>query len=471
MATACRAGLIGIDGPREIADVRAVHAWLAARPDVADAKIGAWGISYGGGAALNSLAAGVPWAAVEVAETWSDLMSALVPQGLAKSGVIGGYVASLPPARVDPAVFALRDAAFAGRIDEVRAFAAQRSSLSGLTGSRTPVFLMQGRRDFVFGLDQATRLYDGLAGPKRLWIGNHGHAPSTFPASDSAEMLRQGMRWFDRFLRGSANGIDRDSRPVTISRSERQRGDRLRRGAERPRGGRSRFPAVERSTRADVYRGQPASWPRRSTPSARRSSVSRPPQPAGGRGSSRCSRRRRRRVRRSWSRAAVCPCGQALRSYAISLIDQSTRIPKGSRFTVTLASSSLAQNPGNLLYLDLPMPASARITRPLRHAHRARPACDGARAVRRTVTLLAGALLLAVAAAAAAGSTAEPGVTATSVRLGGTVPLSGEASAFGAIGPGAKAYFDTSTRGAACTGGRSSTSSTTTRTTRPRRFS
>ena len=59
-------GLIGIDGPNEIADTRTVFSWLAARPDVADAKIGALGISLGGGAAWNSLAAGVPWAAVEV---------------------------------------------------------------------------------------------------------------------------------------------------------------------------------------------------------------------------------------------------------------------------------------------------------------------------------------------------------------------------------------------------------------------
>ena len=55
-----------------------------------------------------------------------------------------------------------------------------------------------------------------------------------------------------------------------------------------------------------------------------------------------------------------------------------------------------------------------------------------------------GALLLGltVVAAAAAGRTADPGVTATTVTLGGTVPLSGEAAAFGAVGPGAKAYFD-----------------------------
>ena len=53
----------------------------AARTDVSDTRIGAWGISYGGAAALLSLAAGVPWRAVEAAETWSDLESALVPQG------------------------------------------------------------------------------------------------------------------------------------------------------------------------------------------------------------------------------------------------------------------------------------------------------------------------------------------------------------------------------------------------------
>jgi branched-chain amino acid transport system substrate-binding protein len=55
-----------------------------------------------------------------------------------------------------------------------------------------------------------------------------------------------------------------------------------------------------------------------------------------------------------------------------------------------------------------------------------------------------GALLLGLTlvAAAAGGRAADPGVTATTVTLGGTVPLSGEAAAFGAVGPGAKAYFD-----------------------------
>jgi ABC-type branched-subunit amino acid transport system substrate-binding protein len=56
--------------------------------------------------------------------------------------------------------------------------------------------------------------------------------------------------------------------------------------------------------------------------------------------------------------------------------------------------------------------------------------------------LAAGIAALALAASAGAGPTADPGVTPTSVLLGGTVPLTGEAAAFGTVGPGAKAYFD-----------------------------
>ena len=47
-----------------------------------------------------------------------------------------------------------------------------------------------------------------------------------------------------------------------------------------------------------------------------------------------------------------------------------------------------------------------------------------------------------VAAGAGASPTTDPGVTSTSILLGGTVPLTGEAAAFGSVGPGAKAYFD-----------------------------
>jgi branched-chain amino acid transport system substrate-binding protein len=54
-------------------------------------------------------------------------------------------------------------------------------------------------------------------------------------------------------------------------------------------------------------------------------------------------------------------------------------------------------------------------------------------------------LLAAVSAAlalAGAAPSSDPGVSSNKVVIGGTVPLSGLASAFGTVGPGAKAYFD-----------------------------
>ena len=49
---------------------------------------------------------------------------------------------------------------------------------------------------------------------------------------------------------------------------------------------------------------------------------------------------------------------------------------------------------------------------------------------------------LVLASAAGAASTADPGISSKRILIGGTVPLSGEAAAFGSVGPGAKAYFD-----------------------------
>ncbi|MDF2698383.1 MAG: hypothetical protein K0S65_6767 [Labilithrix sp.] len=49
------------------------------------------------------------------------------------------------------------------------------------------------------------------------------------------------------------------------------------------------------------------------------------------------------------------------KNFTIRLISQATRIPAGSRLELTLAGTSTAQNPGNLLYL-VPVPQRARIT-------------------------------------------------------------------------------------------------------------
>jgi predicted acyl esterase len=351
-------GLVGIDGPREVADTGAVHDWLAARPDVSDTKIGAWGISYGGGAVFNSLVAGVPWAAVVTVETWTDLFTALAPQGLVKSGLVAGLASSIPDTRRDPTLAALTLAAFAGDTKSVRPWAAARSSISKLASVTTPVFMAQGRRDFLFGIDQGTRAFERLKGPKVLYVGLHGHAPSTFPAADTGFLMTKVRAWFDCFLR--ATGCDGVQSSVYFA-PENFSGQVARRGTLPPVSPTFiSFPGVTTFARSgkvvrtsaplrkaiEIY-GAPTvqttiaasgGWSRlvavltARTPAGKEIVVS-----AGG-----------------------VPTTSGARKVTIQLLNQATFVPKGSRLTVTLASSSTAQSTSNLLYLDLPMAASAR---------------------------------------------------------------------------------------------------------------
>ena len=59
--------------------------------------------------------------------------------------------------------------------------------------------------------------------------------------------------------------------------------------------------------------------------------------------------------------AGGVPTRNGVQKVTVRLSSQATFVPRGSRFTLTLASSSLAQSPSNLLYLDLPMPPAARV--------------------------------------------------------------------------------------------------------------
>jgi predicted acyl esterase len=350
-------GLVGIDGPREVQDTRAVRDWLAARAEVSDTKIGAWGISYGGGAVFNSLVAGVPWSAVFTVETWTDLYSALMPQGLVKSGLVAGLAGSIPPEKRDPALTAVQAAAFAGNAAAVKPWADARSSLSKLGSVATPVFMAQGRRDFLFGIDQGTRAFQRLKGPKTLYVGLHGHAPSTFPAGDTGYLMNQAVRWFGCFVANAGCSVGQ----VVSVASEKAGAPVVTRGTLPPvsptfvsfpgvttfaRSGKVSRTSAPLRKAIEIY-GAPTvqtsiaasgGWSRlvavliARTPQGKEIVVS-----AGG-----------------------VPTKPGAQKVTIGLINQATFVPKGSRLTLTLASSSTAQSPSNVLYLDLPMAPAAR---------------------------------------------------------------------------------------------------------------
>jgi predicted acyl esterase len=354
-------GLVSIDGPREIQDVRELFNWLAAQPGINGQRIGALGYSYGGGAILRATAEGVPFAAIEPAITWTDLYSALLPQNLARSGIVLGFWQSIA-ARAAPELEPLVNDVLAGRnLGAVHAFSDQRSTRALLGNIRAPTFLMQGRRDFAFDVDQALAAYSRLSAPKRLYLADFGHPPAANPAAESAHVLPVARRWFDRFLKGLPNGIDTEP-PVEVApdpwtgRTYSYRSLPARKTLRFAFRGRKEIGSTtkvvgtlpRRKARLETF-GAPVlrvalsssnGWPHvvavlsALTPQGREIVVS-----SGG---------------------ARVKLGSRPRQVSIRLISQLTNVPPRSRLRLTVAATSTAQSPGNLLYLS-GVPRSARL--------------------------------------------------------------------------------------------------------------
>jgi predicted acyl esterase len=356
-------GVVAVDGPREIADVRELFEWLASRPGVDRARIGAFGYSYGGGAIWRAAVDGVPFAAIEPALCWTDLYQALVPQDLARSGVILGFYQSIA-GRVAPEVDPILQAALSGRdLARVRAFAAERSSRPRLSTLRVPTFMLQGRRDFAFDLEHALSAYRLLRGPRRLYLADFGHAPSAKPANELGYVLPQARAWFDRFLKGLPNGIDRRL-PVELAPDPwtgrtfsyaRPPAPKLVRGVFRGR-------AATISSRGKVSR----TWrlPRRrletfGSPTVKVNLSSTTGWPHVVVVLSALTPQRREIVVSSGG--ARVRLTRRPKTVSVRLISQVTSIPAGSRLKLTVAAASTAQSAGNLLYLSS-VPRTARLT-------------------------------------------------------------------------------------------------------------
>jgi alpha-beta hydrolase superfamily lysophospholipase len=201
--TGASGGNFGLDGPKEVQDARDLFNWLAARSDVSDTQIGAFGLSLGGGAVWNAAAAGVPFKAIVPAITWTDLGKALNPNGVPKDELIAQLADVIPFSQWDPSLTQARTDLLAGNVTPaVRSVEAARSVRTKLHSLNVPTLLLQGRHDFLFDMDQALAAYKLLAGPKRLYLGDLGHPPATNPSAELPTYLGEAVAWFEHYLAG-----------------------------------------------------------------------------------------------------------------------------------------------------------------------------------------------------------------------------------------------------------------------------
>lgn len=351
-----------LNGPRELADYAAALTWLRARPGVSDQKVAAIGFSLGGAAVWKLLTApGTRLAAAVPAITWTSLYDALLPQSFAKAGLFAYLRTLLPDGRWDPAVTAAGEDAVLGRnLPQVAEFARERSVRNDLGKIRTPVFMLQGRRDYAFDLDQALSAFGRLRGPKRLYLGDLGHPPASNPAAEAAHYSTRVREWLDAYLKTGAkpaSGIELARDPwkgsVVYPRQPARRVLRLRFRGARTLAATGKFVrSTERTRRLNETFGAPLAavkvssttrWPHlvavlsAVTPSGEEVVVS-----EGG--------------------TATPTLSARPRLVTIRLLSQATTIPRGSRLRLTIAGTSTAQSPANLLYpISVPSEAKVRI--------------------------------------------------------------------------------------------------------------
>jgi pimeloyl-ACP methyl ester carboxylesterase len=352
-------GLFGLDGPREVQDTKELFAWLVAHPEIDAKHVGAFGVSYGGGNIWASTLAGVPFAAIAPAATWTDLRAALAPNGAGRAGIVLGFATSLDRSKVPSDVQTLLQDSYQGtNVEQIRAFLDARSSRTRLGEITVPTFVLQGRRDFAFDADQAIAAYRGVRGPKRLYLGDFGHAPAVNPPAELAHFELEVRRWFDHWLKNEPNGIETEP-PVELAHDPWD-------------GKTTSYPALPQ-TRA-------LSFPLRGgalAATGKLVSATKALGPIETFGAPVV------RVTATGSYphlvavlSALTPKGEVVvadggadttafttsaRTLAIPLQNEITAVRRGSRLRVTLAATSTAQSKGNLVYLNQ-VPAGSSLT-------------------------------------------------------------------------------------------------------------
>lgn len=240
-------GQVDLIGPKEQQDfLDAVH-WVnnVASPPMPELAgkvihndVGQYGGSYGGGHAWFAAMSEDP--AIRTAiptATWTDFYQALLPNDVMLAAYVNGFYATGydPTASVannltsgHPQADApdltqnystelhrwIAEANSGVDVDDLKSGLDSRSVMYHLDRVHIPVFIIQGSNDGLFSENQALQAYQALRArgvPARLYIGGIGHPPSD-GATDSPEAVyvgREMLAWFDHYLKGVDNGIDR----------------------------------------------------------------------------------------------------------------------------------------------------------------------------------------------------------------------------------------------------------------------
>ncbi|EFL35897.1 acyl esterase [Streptomyces viridochromogenes DSM 40736] len=221
-------GEIEVAGPPDIADASKVIDWALANTPSDAGHIGMAGVSYGAGISLLTAARDKRVKAVASLSGWADLIGSIYSgrtQHVQAAALLDG--ASLVTGRQSPEARQVFDDFYASNLakePELVAWGKKRSAVTyvdQINSNGAAVMLANAWGDTVFPPNQYADFYEKLTGPKRLEMrpGDHATAELTGLFGLPNDVWKDTERWFDHYLRGEDNGIDREQPVQLKSRS------------------------------------------------------------------------------------------------------------------------------------------------------------------------------------------------------------------------------------------------------------
>ena len=221
-------GRIEVAGPPDIADASKVIDWALANTPADARHIGMGGVSYGAGISLLAAAHDRRIKAVAALSGWADLIDSIYSehtQHVQAAALLDG--ASLVTGRQSAELRQIFDAFYASNLSKEQDmidWGKKRSAatyVDQLNKNGAAVMMANAWGDTVFPPNQYADFYEKLTGPKRLEFrpGDHATAELTGLFGLPNDVWTDTERWFDHYLKGADNGIDREQPVQLKSRS------------------------------------------------------------------------------------------------------------------------------------------------------------------------------------------------------------------------------------------------------------
>ncbi|MGW0824778.1 alpha/beta fold hydrolase [Streptomyces sp. NPDC002845] len=212
-------GHIEVAGPPDVADASRVIDWALANTPADAEKVGMAGLSYGAGISLLAAAHDRRVKAVAALSGWADLIDSIYSgrtQHVQAAGLLD-FAGSLT-GRQSPEVRQVFKDFFASNLakePELIAWGKKRSPatyVDRMNANGTAVMLANAWGDTVFPPNQYADFYEKLTGPKRLQLrpGDHATTELTGLLGLPSDVWADTARWFDHYLKGEDNGVDRE---------------------------------------------------------------------------------------------------------------------------------------------------------------------------------------------------------------------------------------------------------------------